>query len=225
MSFRGFGSACEAAIPCAPDPSILTGPVLWGFYRLSIRSLLLISRLYFDSLITFYEERIIYPLYISILILVAFAAWWIFERVGSRSLWIGAALVAVYVVTAWTFYSLYKEPRFRVLDDSRSYGRSLTSDGYFNAPINTWIRDLPPGSMIFTDNLERVYFISGRYSTQLNELNSKAVENIHLEVQKGPVSVVMFYSDLAKQVQVVEPAFQQIYSGADGTILVLQNKP
>ena len=186
---------------------------------------ILISRLYFDSLITFYEERIIYPLYISILILAAFAAWWILERVGSRSIWIGAALVAVYVVTAWTFYSLYKEPRFRVLDDSRSYGRSLTSDGYFNASINSWIRDLPPGSMIFTDNLERVYFISGRYSTQINELNSKTIANIRQEVQKGSVSVVLFYSDLAKQVQVVEPAFRQIYSGADGTVLVLQNQP
>ncbi len=210
--------------PAPQARSLLTStmPLFYALFLVIYPIFIFLSRLLLDSLITFYEERIIYPVYFSALILIIFAAWYLLEKFGWRYVWFGAALIVLYVSVSSTFVRMYEEPRFRVLDDSRVSGRSLSGYGYISRAINPIVRAFSPDQVFYTDNIEQLYFNTGKVAFQLNSLDDVTLKQITELHKTKKITFVMFYSfDRIAQIQSLTPHPQIIYSGVDGVILTM----
>ncbi len=78
------------------------------------------------------------------------------------------------------------------------------------------INDLPSGPVIFTDDLEILYFLTGRHSFQINEVTPGEIQKINEFVELRGIYLILFGKhDLGEQLKTGIPELEKIYSGDD----------
>ena len=138
--------------------------MLYGFF-------ILLSRYYFDGLITIFEERIAFPFYLAIYILIIFSLNHLWTWSQKRSLVLAGLLTLGFVFMGNSFFQVYKNYTTGLVSLSRNVGLGYSNYRYGKFDIIDQLKKLPEDYLIYTDNIERLYFASGRFSTQLDDFN------------------------------------------------------
>ena len=195
--------------------------LFYAIYLLVYPVFVILSRLLFDRMITIFEERIAFPAFLALLFLVIFAAWWLLQQAARRHVLAGAALAALYAITLWTFVVLYQEEQARVINNTHEWGRSLNTPSMLEGSFARATRQIDDDVLIISDNLEILYFISGRHSFQINEATVQALDAVKAYDVDHRVAFVLFYSrDIARLAQSEMPNLEIFYQDDNASILI-----
>lgn len=213
-----------AQAPAAAGPAADGGPpsrlpLFYGIYALVYPLFVVFSRLAFDRLITVFEERIAFPMFLTALLLTAFGAWAALRSAARLHLAAGAALAALLVITAYSFGVQYRDEQQRVLDSTREIGRSLNSPGILESEVAARARALDDRRVFFTDNIEVLYFVSGHHSFQVNAVDQETLDFMRELAAQHTLTFVFFYDDAAvDSIRQAVPALRQVYKSGGSAI-------
>jgi 4-amino-4-deoxy-L-arabinose transferase-like glycosyltransferase len=211
----------EQAATTEPAKPRLGLPLFYALYLLIYPAFVILSRLLFDRMITVFEERIAFPAFLALLFLVGFAAWWLLEQAARRHILAGAALAAVYAITLWTFVVLYREEQARVIANCYEWGRGLNTSSLLDGNLAQAARRMDDDVLIISDNLEILYFISGRHSFQINDATVQALDAVKDYDVDHRVAFVLFYSrEIASLAQRELPNLEVYYQDEHAAILM-----
>jgi hypothetical protein len=76
------------------------------------------------------------------------------------------------------------------------------------------VKSLPAGPVIFTDDLEVLYFLTGRPSFQINAVTPDQIKIVEDMLTKRGVYIILFRKhELGEKLKVSIPQLKLIYSG------------
>jgi hypothetical protein len=211
-------------------------PLFYAIYAVAYPAFVIFSRLVFDRLITVFEERIAFPWFLTLLLLLVFGAAALLRltRFGRKvapagrqpfsqsglALVVGAGLVALYVILAYSFGVLYRDEQGRVLDDTWHSGRGLNTEQALNSEFAIHARAVDSQRVIYTDNIEILYFVSGQHAFQANEANAAALADMREKLAGHRLAFIFLYDTTVPQmVQREFPQARVVYHEGNSIIL------
>ena len=166
--------------------------LLLGFYL----TMTLVSRLFFDPLITIFEQRILAPAFLSVLVLltgILCAAW---RGALKYRWWLGAVLSVFYLWSVYSFGMIYHGQSSQIYETMRENGSGYAYKGELNSPFAELLRQIPDQAVVFTSNVEKYYFLTGKpsygYPSEFDEAFIKSVRGMMAE---RSVFFVSFYRE------------------------------
>lgn len=180
-----------------------------------------ISRTFFDPNIPIFLDRILAPLLVNSLILVFAGFYRIWLQASSRSAVAAAILLVVgayFMVSITRGYASFSND-ILTLHNRRGIGLSFMGVG--ESPFIKAVQKIPQNSIIYTDNIEHLYYLSGRSSYMLFQLDEKTAAQIRLAVQrKGGAAIAVFHAkpQTIQQIHTLLPEFNLVYQDSDGLI-------
>jgi 4-amino-4-deoxy-L-arabinose transferase-like glycosyltransferase len=185
---------------------------------------ILLSRYYFDGLITIFEERITFPFYLSIFILFIFCLSILWSRAQRRSLVLAGGLTLVFVFLGNSFFQVYKNNTTGLISLSRNVGLGYSNARYGKFEIIERLKELPEDYIVYTDNIEKLYFASERFSTQLSDFTTGDAQVLRKELKDGKgIIIVLFYSEqIAQGIEKELPEARLVYQAGSQALYVLE---
>ncbi|MCC6147995.1 MAG: glycosyltransferase family 39 protein [Anaerolineaceae bacterium] len=166
--------------------------ILLGFYLVVV----LISRLFFDPLITIFEQRILAPAYLSVLTIlvgVLFTAW---RSASARRWWVGAVLAIFYLWGAYSFVQIYRIQSTRLFNVMRENGSGYAYKGEMESAFAVLLRRIPDSALVFTSNVEKFYFLTGRAAYGYPaEMDAAFIRSVNEMSAAGGVFFVSFHRE------------------------------
>ncbi len=196
--------------------------MLLGFYLVMV----LLSRLFFDPLITFFEQRILAPAYISVVVLVVAVLHSAWQGAQNRRWWLGAVVAVFCLWSAYSFIMVYRTESGQIYDTMLNNGSGYAYKGEMDSPFAGQLRQIPEGAVVFTSNIEKFYFLSGKpaygYPSDFDAAFIKSVQDM---IVKKTVVFVSFHRDDASWKIIHEElaGLQAVYE--DGNALIYTNHP
>jgi hypothetical protein len=183
-------------------------------YTLSYTFITIMARLLFDQYIPLFEPRIQYPLFTGIFLLLLSGLYQLQEH-GRATGWLFPALLAgLYVLGGWVFargYTQLSADGILAIGHNNSLGMVRSDDDPLLPVLDQFSLQ---EYRLFTDNIEKLYFISSLYSYQLSSTQDTQVERILSELEDGGVIVVVFDNrSWGPGLQLMIPGLELIYSG------------
>ncbi len=148
----GLRLARKARTSPAADP-LLDHLMVQGLFCLTYLITIVMTVLLFDRL-TPLDERILAPVHLSLLIMLALGAGYL-----SRGSTLGRRWSIGLLVTAFAAFHIFRSAL--VAESLARDGRGYASERWRTSPTLTYARLLPAGP-IFTNNLPAMYFVAGR---------------------------------------------------------------
>jgi len=127
------------------------------------------SRYFLDPLITFFEQRIIFLIYIPLLFIVLFIFNWLFNKAREKSIYWGAVVLVIAILFAYSYVLVYQAKYEHFVDDSHERGLDYSDKTLKSSCLMPVLKDLSSDTRFFTDNIERLYFFTQRNSDQIND--------------------------------------------------------
>ncbi|MBA4419964.1 MAG: hypothetical protein C0391_02340 [Anaerolinea sp.] len=182
--------------------------------------MVVISRLYFDPMIDIFRERIIYPAYLSLFILLVWCAGYLW-RVTIRKGWFTTALSAIlFAFLCVSFYQGFNQDTSYLVKKSIKDGIGIAAMRTDTHPIVKVFQGLPPSDLVYSDNIEVLYLLTGYPSYQLTDTS---LDNFSLLVKqnahKRTYYVIFRTRAFTKNVLELFPNIRLLYSAEDGKIL------
>ncbi|NPV77400.1 MAG: phospholipid carrier-dependent glycosyltransferase [Anaerolineae bacterium] len=166
--------------------------LLLGFYLMMV----LVSRLFFDPLITIFEQRILAPAYLSVLALltgILFAAW---HSAVKLRWWIGAILAIFYLWSAYSFAMIYRSQSNQIYNTMRENGSGYAYKGELDSPFAKLLRQIPDRAVVFTSNVEKFYFLTGKPSYGYpSEFDAAFIKSVKAMMVDRTVFFVSFHRE------------------------------
>ncbi len=214
----------ESMAEDAARPSVLVdlNQMQLGFYL----AMVLFSRLFFDPLITFFEQRILAPAYIgAVVLIVAYlhSAW---LNASARRWWLGAAVSVFGLWSAYSFAMVYRAETARIYDAMLNNGSGYAYQGEIDSPFASLLREIPKEAVIFTSNIEKFYYLTGRPSYGYPaEFDDAFISSVQKMIDQKNVIFVSFYRDEASDRAIRErlSGLKPVYE--DGHQLLYTNHP
>jgi hypothetical protein len=182
------------------------------------------ARLLFDHTIPLGEERIFFPFFTAMAMLAIFGLYLLEKRIARRPLF-RIALVCIYalLVTGFVRGSIQDTGAYARLSNEKGLG--LANVDVTDLDIIAAIKDLSPEPVIFSDDLEVLYFLTGRPSFQINEVTDDEVGKIKAMMHDRGIYVILFReTELGDQLRASIPQLEVIYSGT-GVIYAGEKQP
>lgn len=209
-----------AAVPPPERPFPILGR-LTAVYAVLYFAFIVLSRLFFDRAITIFEERILFPEMLCLLLLSAWAWNALTRRLGHWRWWAGAALAAVAIFAAISFFTLYRDAARPTIQLSRERGLGLAPARLDPPAVVRAFLALPADRVVYTDNIEELYISSGRYSYQVNETTLAGIERLKTAIgQKKAVFVLLRSQDLYTLLKAGMPELQEVFHEGSSAILI-----
>ncbi len=142
---------------------------LLAIYTLLYALFVVASRLFFDPLISIFDERIIFPISANLLFLAAWGLNAVKVRLEGYRWWAGAGLAVVVVMAGWSFFQVYRIDSAPTIRFSREVGMGLAPMRLHPPEAISAFLALPSPGVVYTNDIERLYLYSGRYSYQSND--------------------------------------------------------
>jgi 4-amino-4-deoxy-L-arabinose transferase-like glycosyltransferase len=189
--------------------------IIFLLYTFSYTVYILLSKLLVDKTIPLGEERIFLPFYTTMLMLVVYGLFLLEKRIANRP-FLRIALICIYVLVATGFVRGYIQESASYANLSNEKGLGLANESVTGLEIIPVIKDLPSGPIIFTDDLEILYFLTGRHSFQINEVTPEEIKKVKdLMELKGIYLILFGKHELGEQLKADIPELEMIYSGDD----------
>ena len=183
-------------------------------YALSYFVFTITARLLFDQFIPLFEPRIQYPLFTCIFLLLIFGFYQLQEHVRATSWLFPAVLTGLYVLGAWSYargYTQFSAVGILAIGHNSGLGLILSDDDPLLAVLDQFSLQ---EYRFFTDNIEKLYFISSLYSYQLLSTQNTQVDRILTELDDRDVILVIFDDrSWGSDLQFMIPGLELVYSG------------
>lgn len=130
-------------------------------FALSNGAFIVASRFFMDPYVVL-TGRMLVPILVSLLLLTSLLAYSLVARptIAAPWRWIVISMAILFIV-ANAFRSK------AVLDESHDHGLELSRAYYRDSALITWLSRLPPGTVLYSDEPEPIYFETGRFAEQL----------------------------------------------------------
>jgi len=189
--------------------------LIYLFYAVSYLVYILMAKVFFDQTIPLGEERIFLPLFSSVAMLIIYGLY-VLERRLVNHTYYRMVLVCVYVFIAVGYVRGYIQPSAAYARLSNEKGLGLANVDVAGLKVIPVIKDLPNGPVIFTDDLEVLYFLTGRPSFQINDINPEEIQTVKELMNQRGVYVVLFRKhNLGEKLKANIPQLNLIYSGSE----------
>ena len=134
-------------------------------------------------------------------------------------------MIGIYALLVTGFVRGYIQESGAYARLSNEKGLGLVNVDVTNLDIISAIKNLAPGPVIFSDDLEVLYFLTGRSSFQINAVNAEEVGIVKALMHDRGVFIVLFKeTELGDQLKASIPGLEKIYSGA-GAIYAGNKQP
>lgn len=150
------------------------------------------SRLFFDPLITFFEQRIAFLIYIPLLCLIIYALSTLYRYVRQKSFLISMVLVLFYTLTLYSYFFVYQTEDETIFNTIRTNGLGYNDITLKDPCVIEKVKGFSSDTIIYSDNVERLYFFTGRSSNQIVDKN--AIPQIASQNKKPDKAFVFFYT-------------------------------
>jgi 4-amino-4-deoxy-L-arabinose transferase-like glycosyltransferase len=192
----------------APGQEFISLLAAWLYAGLLIISLFLLDAT------TRLENRILLPLYVLVILLIA---------IGSALLWQHKSVfyrIPVVVICLWLAYFSFTRVDGAILD-LRSDGQGYASIKWQNSPTAGFIRQQET-SVIFTNDVTAIYFISGKDSVGIPNSHATQDELVKMqEVLHHPDSYLVIFGSLTGEFAPLDQltrGLTQVESFSDGMV-------
>jgi 4-amino-4-deoxy-L-arabinose transferase-like glycosyltransferase len=203
----------RATAPEQEKPSRLW--IIFLLFTASYVGYILFSKLLFDKTIPLGEERIFLPFYATMVMLIVYGLFLLEKRLAGRK-YLRIALICVCVLVATGFVRGYVQETASYANLSNEKGLGLANESVTGLEIVPVIKDLPSGPVIFSDDLEILYFLTRRHSFQINEVTPDEIQKIKEFMELRGVYLILFGKhELGEQLKAGIPELEKIYSGED----------
>lgn len=166
--------------------------LLLGFYL----AMVLASRLFFDPLITIFEQRILAPAYLSVLVLLTGILYTAWRSAVKHRWWPGAILAIFYLWSAYSFAMIYRSQSNQIYETMRDNGSGYAYKGELDSPFAELLRQIPEGAVVFTSNVEKFYFLTGKPSYGYpSEFDAAFLESVKTMMADRMVFFVSFHRE------------------------------
>lgn len=193
LAFRTWNYVSKPQPP-APDPSLHSREVIsftTGLYLFAYLASIIASMLMFDAA-TKFRLRILAPMFVSLLILLIYLGVWL--RNKNRPLVVVLTLV-------FLAFSGYKQ--INTISAWSKGGMGYASFKWYDSKAMSFLRDLPDGVRIYTDEPAAVYLYTGRgnyvlpdrfdsATAQLREGYEKSLAQMQKEILEGKAVLAIF---------------------------------
>jgi len=201
-------------------------PWLLALYSVIYMLFVIIARLWADPTIPLYEDRILYPFLISCFILVLYCLHLILGFIRKRSTHLAVIMTSILVIFAWSFIrsnSSTTFPYIRPVLRSHIDGLGLQFRTYLAKDFQQVVAQLPKEDLLFTDNVESLYFFTQRPSSYIGDLTVKDIEVLQEQLSKREVVVVFMMGSTESQQSLQRriSQFQLIFSDENGRSIYL----
>lgn len=201
-----------------PSPFLAS---LIAIYAVLFFIFIVLSRLFFDRALTIFEERILFPEMICLLLLSAWAWNALMRRMGNWRWWAGTAVAIAAAFAAISFTFLYHDAARLTIQISQGRGLGLAPARLDPPAVVRAFLTLPADRVVYTDNLEEFYITSGRYSYQLNITTLDEVERLRTEIGEKKAAFVLLKSqDLYPLLTAGIPNLQEVFHEDNSVILI-----
>jgi 4-amino-4-deoxy-L-arabinose transferase-like glycosyltransferase len=189
--------------------------LIYSIYALSYAGYILAARLLFDKTIPLGEERIFLPFYSAVVMLIIYGLFLLEQRLSNRP-YIRVALVCGYVLFATGFVRGYVGTSAAYARLSNEKGLGLANVDVTGMKIIPVVKNLPSGPVIFSDDLEVLYFLTGRPSFQINAVTPDQIQTVSDLLSKRGVYIILFKKyELGEQLKASIPQLELIHSGSE----------
>ena len=204
-------------------------PMLLFLYAGIYLVLAVVSRLLFDPTIPLYEDRILYPFLTAVFFLVQYGLHLLLKYLQGRSLLLAVFMAGFLVIIVWGFVhsnSSAKFPYFRPAQpilQSHYNGLGLQFRPYLMEPFKKAVAQLPEGTLFFADDVERLYFYTGKPSSYIDDLTPKDIKTLQVQLSKGSAVVVFMASSPEKEQTLLDqlPQFTLVFKDDGGKAIYL----
>lgn len=224
LAFFWFLQRTEPRPAAADQPAQKRFPFLGtliAIYAVLYFVFIVLSRLLFDRAITIFEERILFPEMLCLLMLSAWAWNILVRRLGGWRWWAGAALAAAAIFAGISFFTLYRDAARPTIQLSRERGLGLAPNRLAPPAVVRAFLALPADRVVYTDNIEELYISSGRYSYQVNETTLAGIERLKTAIgAKKAVFVLLRSQELYNLLISGMPELQEVYHEGSSAVLI-----
>jgi len=186
---------------------------LIAVYTMSYTIFIIVARLLFDPYIPLYEYRIQYPTYIGFFLLTINGLYRFKSRVHRLGWLAPAIVVSIYVFGLWVFTRGYTIAANNITYIGHNSGLGLVK--LTDEKLPSVLEQYPlQDNRFFTDNIEKLYYLSSIYSYSITSSPSDEIEKIKSQRHEYGVVIVLF--DLqanGPEYQAMIPGMQLIYKG------------
>lgn len=193
-----------------------------GFYL----AMVFIARLFFDPMITIFEQRILAPVYLSVLFLLAGVLHSAWRSASAHRWWIGAGLAVIYLWTAYSFVMVYNTESRQIYKTMLENGSGYAYKGEQDSPFAQMLREIPEDALVYTSNVEKFYFLTGRSAYGYPaEIETKFLQEVNQQVKTRVVYFVSFHMDeavwraLREEIKNMTPVYE------DANSFIYSNRP
>jgi 4-amino-4-deoxy-L-arabinose transferase-like glycosyltransferase len=183
-------------------------------YALSYTFITIMARLLFDQYIPLFEPRIQYPLFTGIFLLLIFGLYQLQEHLRATGWLLPAILTGLYVLGAWSYargYTQFSAGGILAIGHNNGLGMVWSDDDPLLPVLDQFSLQ---EYRLFTDNIEKLYFISSLYSYQLLSTQNTQVDRIFSELDdRGVILVIFDNRSWGPDLQFMIPGLELIYSG------------
>ncbi len=183
-------------------------------YAVSYSAFTIMARLFFDQYIPLFEPRIQYPLFTSVFLLAIYALYLIQEKTRRTGWILPTVLACLYVFGAWSYARGYIQiSAGGVLLSGHNDGLGIIRNA--NNPLLSVLAQYPlQENRFFTDNIEKLYFLSSLYSYQISSSQTEQINRITSELNNRGIVLVLFDKrSLGPEFQAQIPELELIYKG------------
>lgn len=201
-------------------------PLLLALYAATYILLTIAARLWADPTIPLYEDRILYPFLGSLFFLALYGLSLVIHQIRARSIPLAAFVAGICMVIAWGFIRSNSSPTFPYIRPAlHSYvdGLGLQFRTYLAANFEKSVAGLPPQDIFFSDNVEKLYFFTGKPSSYIGDLTRSDIALLQEQISTREVAVVFFGISPEAQKPLLRqiPQLKLIYSDDSGRFIYL----
>lgn len=223
----GLAAASLAAIYLAPDRGRQAKPSVTGWFYLLFAPIYAVfvwlSRLYFDSMIHIYRERITFPFFLAVFIVIVWGAASLWRWLAARNRLAAAGWVLVLSFVWLSFFQGYRLQSLHDLKQTRTTSFGMARLRHEPPEVVKVYQQLPPADLIFSTNIELMYYLTEENALTLyEELSQADLQKITGYIGTQSTYFVIFNSNQTVEIlQAFYPQIKVIYMDGDGAILKL----
>jgi 4-amino-4-deoxy-L-arabinose transferase-like glycosyltransferase len=204
-------------------------PLLLALYTFFFILFLIASRWIAYPLVTFYQDRMLFPALASLFCLILFGVYLLQRAVWKRSVLFSAIMAGILMTLAWSYF-LNGNERYpaglKLLVTSRINGIGLQFRTYELNGYQTTMAQFPKDDVVFSDDTQRTYFFTARPSSDISDMTPSDIALINEQRQEKGVIVTFFHDSpaLTLEMQQQLPFLKLVYHDDSGRAIYFGDK-
>jgi hypothetical protein len=194
-----------------------------AIYTVTYPAIVLISKVFIDKNVSFFEHRFVAPFFISLVILFTafFSIGW--ERVWRRLRAAGFVYGLLLTLVYGSYCSVFVQKSYPYLRSLYLNGGGYTETRYLESDFYNVLQSLPGDQVAFTDNIERLYLYTGKYSYAFYDQTPETLAQVRQRMNGKEGAFFVFFKHTAEwnENTLAEfPEMELFYKHADGSIFI-----